>query len=91
MPKPSDSNDKLTMRSAWLGPGSPIWPVILLPIVMLLAGCETQPTVPCVTPKVPTMPVDPEPPRSSTFSDDVQASLQTWRQLLTASPATSKR
>ena len=64
--------------------------LMLLALVLLLSACQTQPIAPCVTPKLPAMPVSPEPQRSQTFSKDVQDSFSTWQQRLTESQATSK-
>lgn len=79
-----------TKRNAWLRFDSPLWPVILLLIVMLLAGCHTQPTNPCVEPAVPTKPASLQPIPNETYSLSVQRDLSRWEQRLTVTPAMSK-
>jgi hypothetical protein len=55
----------------------------LLLIVMLLAGCHTQPTVPCVQPVIPTPPVSQLQQPAQTYSSSAAQDIQTWQQRLT--------
>ena len=79
-----------TKRSAWLLPDSPLWPVMLLLAVMLLAGCHTQPVKPCVEPAIPTVPVLQQPLPKETYSASVLRDLSKWQKMLTDTPQTSK-
>ena len=63
--------------------GSPLWPVILLLIVMLLAGCQTQPIQPCVQPTIPTAPASSLQQPQQTYSSSVQDDLSKWEKRLT--------
>jgi hypothetical protein len=90
MPKPSAYKNELTLRNAWLGRGSPLWPLTLLALVMLLSACQTQPTLPCVEPKVPTAPVLQQPLPKESYSASAHRDFNKWQQTLTDTPPTSK-
>lgn len=55
----------------------------LLLAVTLLSGCQTQPTVPCVAPAIPTAPVSQMQTPSRSYSADVLEHFKTWEKLLT--------
>lgn len=85
-----DFKSARTKLNAWLRFDSPIYAVILLLIVMLLAGCHTQPTAPCVEPALPTKPALRQPLPKESYSISVERDLSRWQQMLTVTPPTSK-
>lgn len=90
MLKQSAYKNELTLRNAWLGRGSPLWPLTLLALVMLLSACHTLPTTPCVEPKVPTQPALQQPLPKESYSASAQRDFNKWQQTLTDTPQMSK-
>lgn len=90
MRKPSDFKTEKMLLSAWLGRGSPLWPLMLLGLVMLLSGCHTLPKEPCLPPSLPTPPALQKPMPSQTYSASVASDFVRWEKRLTDTPPMSK-
>ena len=50
---------------------------------ILLTGCQTQPTQPCVNPAIPLQPAQLMGPPSQSYSASAQADMEKWRERLT--------
>lgn len=57
--------------------------LMLLFFGILLTGCQTQPTQPCVNPAIPLQPAQLMEPPSRSYSASAQADMETWRKRLT--------
>lgn len=86
MQKPSGYSLLKTKLSAWLRFDSPLWPVLLLTLVMNLSGCAHPVPAPCACPAIPTRPVLTEPLPSKAYSISAQEWLQKWQSELTGTP-----
>ena len=62
--------------------------VILIALFLSLSGCASRSPVVCPEPVMPAMPALSEPIPPVSYSLNVQRSLQTWREKLTATPVT---
>lgn len=51
---------------------------------ILLTGCATQPTQPCVNPAIPLLPAQIMEPPSRSYSASAQADMEKWREKLTS-------
>lgn len=78
-----------TRRSKLLRLDSPLWPVMLLLLVLSVTGCATNsPPPPSACPVLPAVPSVTTPQPSTTYSDSVRQHLSNWRAKLTATPLT---
>lgn len=90
MQKRSDFKTEKMLLSAWLGRGSPLWPLMLLGFVMLLSGCHALPKGPCLPPEIPMPPVLQKQMPSQTYSASVESDFKRWERRLTDMPPMSK-
>ena len=58
--------------------------LMLLFFGILLTGCQTQPTQPCVNPAIPSPPAQRMEPPSQSYSASAQADMEKWLERLTS-------